>query len=123
MPQSSIAADQDDLSEGRAGAALFQQPEQALDRNIHHVLGSFLAGGAMQNVRDLLHGGAHSRPIRDASLDYIHPIFGLQKAVMTQRTNTHILIRLQNARNEMAPHFAGSSGHQDALHGLAILTA
>jgi hypothetical protein len=36
---------------------------------------------------------------------------------MTQRANSHILIGLQNTRNEMAADFAGRSSHQNALHG------
>jgi hypothetical protein len=83
MPQGSIAADQDDLSEGRTGAALFQKPEETLDRNIHHVMGSFFAGGAMQNVCNFLQGGVHDRAIRDTSLDYLQPIRGGQKPFMT----------------------------------------
>ena len=51
----------------------------------------------MQNVRDVPHGCAHHRPIRDASPDYLQPLFGLQKPVMTQRTNAYVRIGLQNA--------------------------
>ena len=66
-----------------------------------------------------LHGCVHHRPVRDASADDLQPRFGLQKPVMTQRANAHILIGLQNAADEMAADFAGGSGNQDALHGSA----
>ena len=83
MSQGSIAADQDDLFESRAAAGLFQQPEQTLDRDIHHIVGSFLTGGAMQYVRNALDGCMHNGPIRDAALDNLQPGSGLQVPVVT----------------------------------------
>jgi hypothetical protein len=46
-------------------------------------MGSFFAGGAMQNVCNFLQGGVHDRAIRDTSLDYLQPIRGRQKPFMT----------------------------------------
>ena len=83
MPHRGIAANQDELLEGRAGAALLQQPEQAFDRDIHYLVGTFLAGGAMHNVRHALHGRLHHRPIGDASPNYFQSLFGRQNAVVT----------------------------------------
>ena len=52
MADPGIAADQDELARGRAGAEFLEQPEQALDRDVHDVVGGFLAGGEMHDVGD-----------------------------------------------------------------------
>ena len=72
MADAGIAADQDELLEGRADAAGLQQPEQALDRHVHDLIGRFLAGrqvhargsplpGRVQPPRDLRSSRARSR--------------------------------------------------------------
>ena len=53
----------------RTGAALFQQPEQSFDRHIDYVVGSFLAGGAVHDMRDAVDGFADHGAIRDVALD------------------------------------------------------
>ena len=117
MPESSVTANENDLLEIRTGAALFQQPEQALDRNIHHIVGAFLTGRAMQNVSDTSHGRVHNSSVRNTSADHLDALIRLQKAVMTQRANCRIRVVLQNAVNEMAANFSRGSGNQNALHG------
>jgi hypothetical protein len=79
-----VAADQNDLMERRTDAALFEQPEQTFDRDIHHIVGSFFAGCEVQDVRDSVHGLAHQASIRDAAANDFDASAWFQKAVMTK---------------------------------------
>ena len=51
--------------------------------DVHHVIGSFLAGGAVQNVGDSLHGRVHNRAVRDRSAHDFQVLLRLQHPVMT----------------------------------------
>ena len=55
MADAGVAADQDELARGRAGAEFLEQPEQALHRHVHDVVRRFLAGGEMDDMGDAGH--------------------------------------------------------------------
>ena len=74
MSDCTITANQNKLLESWADTALFKQPEQAFDGDIHGVVRSFLAGGAVQNVGNAIQRTAHCVTVRDIALDHFHPI-------------------------------------------------
>jgi hypothetical protein len=120
VPHGGIPADQYDLLEGRTAAALLEQPEKALHGYVHDIVGSLLAGGAMEHVRDSLHGLAHCMVIGNASLHDFQARTRLQEAVVAQGTDAQVavVVRPKNSVNEMAPDFAGSARDQDALRDI-----
>ena len=113
VPHGSIPSDQNNLLKRTAGAAFFEQPEKAFDGDINHTIGSFLAGSAMNNVRDPLHGFTHSVAVRDVSPDQIEPRLRFREAVMAKRANRYVLmvLGLEDAVNEMCTHLARRTGH------------
>ena len=68
MADPGIAADEDELPRRRAGAELLEQPEKALDGDVHDVVGGFLAGREMDDMGDAAH-----RPLRTTSRSAIEP--------------------------------------------------
>src|SRR5208337_4796876 len=56
MANRAIAAEQDDLLESRACAALFKEPEKPLHANVDNVVRGFLARSAVQHMSDAVHG-------------------------------------------------------------------
>src|ERR1700730_2033618 len=95
MTECGISANQDDLLERRTEAAFLEQPEQALNRNINHVVGSFLAGRAVQHVSNALHGLSHDFPIRDAASHNSQALVRIEEPVVTQCANTCVAPGLQ----------------------------
>ena len=112
-----VAANQNNLLERRTAAALFQQPEQALDGDVHDLVRSLLAGRAMQNMSDAAHGPAHCFAIGDASLRNFQARPRLQNPVMTEGTNPYVavVVRAENSIDEMAAYFAGSACDQNEM--------
>ena len=95
MAHRAIAAEQDELFEGRADAALFQQPEKTFDRHVDHIVGRFLAGRTMDDVRNAGHGLAHGIAVGNISLKNFQSRSRFKQPVVTQCTNAHILHRCQ----------------------------
>ena len=59
MSQGSVATNENDLLERRTGAAVFQQPEQALHGHIDDIVWRFLAGRAMEHMSNTGYGLVH----------------------------------------------------------------
>ena len=83
VPESGIAADEDELPEGAAAAALFEKPEKALYGYIHHEFFCFLAGRAMDNVRYALHSLSHHGTFADRSTYDLDPHMRLRLPIVT----------------------------------------
>src|ERR1700730_1171425 len=118
MTKCGVSANQDDLLERRTEAAFLEQPEQALNRNIHHVVGSFLAGRAVQHVSNASHGLSHDFPIRHAALHNYQALVRIEKPVVTQRAHTSVAQGLhpENSTDRVRTHFACRTGNEEASH-------
>ena len=67
VPHGGIPAHQQELAQRRARAAFLQQPEHALDGDVHHFVGRFLAGGQVQDVRGTFDSAPHVVTVLDGS--------------------------------------------------------
>src|ERR1017187_905712 len=90
MAYGGIASDKNDLLKRLAEAALLQQPKQAFHRDIDDALFSLLAGGAMNDVRDALHGGTHDFAVGDASAHNLQMLLRFKTAVVTECANRDV---------------------------------
>jgi hypothetical protein len=68
MSDRAIAANQNELLEGWADTALFEEPEQAFNRNIHRIIRRFLTCGTVQDVRDSMQCFVDGVAIGDVAL-------------------------------------------------------
>ena len=50
-----VATNKDELFEGATFSAGFEQPEETFDCDVHDAVGSFFAGGQMEDVGDAVH--------------------------------------------------------------------
>ena len=66
------------LAEGFAGAAFFEQPEEAFDGDVDDVVGRFFAGGAMDDVGDAGHGAADDVTVGDIAGDDFETVVGIR---------------------------------------------
>ncbi len=116
MSDCTVAANQNKLLESWADAALFKQPEQAFDSDIHGVVWGFLAGGAVQNVRNAIQRTTYGVAVGDAALDHFQPFLCRQYPVVAQSAENYVLMRcgLSDAIHKMGAHFAGSASDKDA---------
>jgi hypothetical protein len=83
MAHARVATDQDELPQRRTRARLFQQPEQALDRDVHDRLWRFLASREMQHVRHARHRLDRDRAIADRAAHHPEVGGGGQRALVT----------------------------------------
>src|SRR5208283_4008470 len=113
----SVAADQDELLEGRARPALFEQPKQPLNCNVDNVVRHFFARCAVQHMRDAIQSSAHYGTIRDIALDNFQRRARIQKPVVAQRPDARIFesFGTKDALYNIAPDLAGRASDQD-LH-------
>ena len=88
-----VAADQNYLLKSTAGAAFFEQPEQALHRDIDHIVGGFLACGAVNDVSDSFHRRPDRLAVGNISLHNFKPPQWFGNAVMAERSND-VFVRL-----------------------------
>lgn len=118
MAHRAIAADQNKLAERLAGAALFEQPEEAFDGDIDYFIRRFLAGGAMNDVADASHGAADDVAVGDIAADDFEPIVGVERAIVAESANRDIaeVIVSEDATNEIGADFAGRAGDENAFH-------
>lgn len=120
MTDGAIATDQNKLAERLAGAALFEQPEEAFDGDIDHVIGCFFAGRAMNDVGDAGHGAADDVAVGDIAGDDFEAIVGIKRAIVAEGANRDvaevIVILIEGAMDEIGTDFAGRAGNKDAFH-------
>jgi hypothetical protein len=108
MSDSRVPADQNELLKCRAGAAGFQQPEQALDCHIHDLVWRFLAGCQVENVGDTIHCIFYNFAVLNGAVDGLYSFVRFEFAVMTQCPNRkRVKFRIcQQARYKCPAHFA-----------------
>jgi hypothetical protein len=106
------------LAERLAGAALFEQPEEAFDGDIDYFIRRFLAGGAMNDVGDAGHGAADDVAVRDIASDDFEPVVRVERTIVAESANRDIaeVIVIEDATNEMGADFAGRAGDENAFH-------
>ena len=120
MADGAIAADQDELAECFAGAAFFEQPEEAFDGDVDYFVGRFFAGGAMNDVGDAGHGAADDVAVGDIASDDFEAIVGIERAIVAESANGDVgevvVTLIEDATNEIGADFAGCAGDEDAFH-------
>lgn len=122
VSHSGIAANQTYSLKGVAGAAFFEQPEQTLDCDIHHIVSCFLAGGAVNDVSYSFHRRPHRVAVRNVSFHSFQAAVWLGNPVVAERSDAYILVRIgmQNLMTEIGANFAGGASDQDVFHAFAI---
>jgi len=118
MPQCGVPSNEDELIKRAASSTLFQQPKQSFDRNIHHLVGSFFAGRAMNDVSDSLHCGAHRFAISDVSLYDLDPLMWLGNPIVAEGANGNVFVtgRVKDPVNEMSAYLACCPGYKYLFH-------
>jgi hypothetical protein len=117
MPHPRVAADENELLEGRRLSALFQEPEHALDRHVHDVGRRLLASGQMHHVRRARHRAGHIAALRHRTLHHLQPLAFFQQPIVAEGADSRALpgCVCHKAANEVLPNLAGSAGNQDDL--------
>jgi hypothetical protein len=114
-----VGADEDELAEGGTRAAALEQPEQALDRDVHGIVGSLLAGGQVQHMRHALEGALHGRTVLHRAVHRFDPLRCWQRALVTE--GAHAPLREpgvpDHAVDEGAADLAGRAGDEDERRG------
>ena len=121
MADGAIAADENELAECVAGAALFEEPEEAFDGDVDDVIWSFFAGGAVDDVGDAGHGAADDVAVGDIAGNDFEAIVGVERAIVAESANGDIgevvwTLLTEDATNEIGADFAGRAGDEDAFH-------
>jgi len=118
MADGAIAADQDELAEGFAGAGFFEEPEEAFDGDVDYFIGRFLAGSAMNDVGDAGHGAADDIAVGNIACDDFETITGNQRAIVAESAKADIaeVVMIEDATNEIGANFAGRAGDENAFH-------
>jgi hypothetical protein len=121
MADRTIAADQDELTEGVAGAGLFEEPKEAFDGDVDDVVGSFFAGGTVDDVGDAGHSAADHVAIGDVAGDDFKARVGIERAVVAEGANRDtsevvVIVLIEDATNEIGADFAGRAGDENAFH-------
>ena len=71
VPNARVSSNQDELLRRWNLPKFFEQLEQPLYRNIHHIKRNFFACGQMNDVSDISHRNFANRPISDRPFDNI----------------------------------------------------
>jgi hypothetical protein len=119
MAHPRVPADEDELPERRARPAGFQQPEQALDRDVDDGLGRLLAGGQVKDVRHAVHGPVHRRTLVDRAGHDLKAGTGFEHAVVAQRPDRKpgeaLIAGCEQPPDERLPDLARCPGNEDPL--------
>ena len=118
MSQRGVPSNQNNLFERAARAAFLEQPKEAFNGDIDHILDRFLAGRTMNHVGDTVHCFPYRAAISDVSSDGFEPRVRSRNAVMTEGPNGYVLIVLgpQNTASELGADLASGSRYQNVLH-------
>ena len=118
MTDSTIAADQDELAKGVAGAGLFEEPKEPFDGDVDNIVGSFFAGGTVDDVGNAGHGAADYVAIGDIAGDDLGAIVGIERAVVAEGANGNVaeVVVTEDATNEVGANFSGRAGDENAFH-------
>jgi len=122
MSEGSVSSDENELPKRVAGARLLQQPEQSFHCDIHHLVGSFLAGRAMNDVCDPLHCGAHGLAVGDVSFYDFNSLMRIGNSVVAKGPNDNPFMGggVQDAVNKMSANLACRAGYQDVFHDASV---
>lgn len=114
MPDPRITADEDELLRSAAEAKPLKEPEQSLHRHVHDVVGRFLAGGEMHDMRDAIQRGRHDLAVGDRSARDFQALLGIQQSVVAQRAHAGAgeTPVLQQPGNEGPADFSRSSCYE-----------
>ena len=117
VPHAGVAADEDELPKRIARPALFEEPEQPLDRDVHDAVGRLLAGRQVQDVRDIAQGIVNEGAVGNAAAHDFEAIAGRQQALMAQGADDRVLAaRVREAAvDEMGTDFAGGARDENAI--------
>ena len=120
MADGAIATDEKKLAERFAGAAFFEQPEEAFDGDVDHFVGRFFAGGAVNDVGDAGHGAADDVAVGDIAGHDFEAIMGNERAIVAEGANGDIgevvVTLIEDATNEIGADFTGCAGDENAFH-------
>ena len=81
----------------------------------------FLAGRAVDDVRNAAHGSAHNVAVRDIAAHNLQSRLRFKTAVVAESANGYVMgfFASQQAFNEMASYLARRAGYEDVFHLLA----
>ena len=109
-----VAADQDELARGRGFAEGLEQPEQAFDRDVHHIVGRLLAGGEVEDVGDIGHRRLGRGAIGKAAAHDVDPRRRFERSAMAEGAQAgggETLVG-EEPPNEMAAHLTRRPGDE-----------
>lgn len=113
-----VAADQDELAEGLAGAGFYEEPKEAFDGDVDDVVGSFFACGAVDDVSDVFHGAADYVAVGDVAGDDFQAVVECERAIVAEGADGDVgeVVVGEDVMDEIGADFAGSAGDEDAFH-------
>lgn len=87
-----ITTNENELFEGVAFTAGFEQPKESFDGDVHDTVGGFFAGGQVQHVGDAVHCGVDIVLIGHVAACDFEAVLWVEHAVVTKSTHGGVLI-------------------------------